>query len=48
MVLDQIVMEAPKTKEMIRVLGNLEAPRKTLIVVDEINENVALSETFLV
>ncbi|MBS5115914.1 MAG: 50S ribosomal protein L4 [Erysipelotrichaceae bacterium] len=43
MVLDQIVMEAPKTKEMIRVLGNLEAPRKTLIVVDEINENVALS-----
>lgn len=42
-VLDQIVMEAPKTKEMIRVLGNLEAPTKTLIVVDEINENVALS-----
>ena len=28
MVLDQIVMEAPKTKEMIRVLGNLRSSKK--------------------
>ncbi len=42
-VLDQISMETPKTKEMLKVLENLKAPRKTLIVVDEINENVMLS-----
>lgn len=43
MVLDNIVMEAPKTKAMVKVLENLEANRKTLIVMDEVNENVALS-----
>ena len=43
MVLDNIVMDAPKTKAMIKVLENLEANRKTLIVMDEVNENVALS-----
>ena len=36
-------MEAPKTKAMIKVLENLEANRKTLIVMDEVDENVALS-----
>ena len=42
-VLDNIVLDAPKTKDMVKVLENLEANRKTLIVMDEINENVALS-----
>ena len=36
-------MDAPKTKAMVKVLENLEANRKTLIVLDEVNENVALS-----
>ena len=42
-VVDQIVMEAPKTKAMIKVLENLQAPTKTLLVVDQIDKNVALS-----
>ena len=41
-VLDNIAMEAPKTKAMVKVLENLEANRKTLIVMDEVDENVAL------
>ncbi len=43
MVLDQLVMDTHKTKAMVKVLDNLEAPDKTLIVVDEIEMNVALS-----
>lgn len=42
-VLDTIAFEAPKTKAMVKVLECLEANRKTLIVMDEVNENVALS-----
>ena len=42
-VLDIISLNAPKTKDMIKVLENLEANRKTLIVMDEVNENVTLS-----
>ena len=42
-VLDTITLNAPKTKYMIKVLENLEANRKTLIVMDEVNENVTLS-----
>ena len=42
-VLDQLTIDAPKTKAMVNVLANLEANRKTLIVMDEVNENVALS-----
>lgn len=42
-VLDTITLNAPKTKDMIKVLENLEANRKTLIVMDEVNENVTLS-----
>ena len=42
-VLDNIAMEAPKTKAMVKVLENLEANRKTLIVMDEVDDNVALS-----
>ena len=43
MVIDGISFEAPKTKEMVKVLANLQAPAKTLIVVDQIDENVARS-----
>lgn len=42
-VVDTITLEAPKTKAMIKVLENLQAPAKTLLVVDEIDMNVALS-----
>ena len=42
-VLDTITLNAPKTTDMIKVLENLEANRKTLIVMDEVNENVTLS-----
>ena len=40
---EMTVLNAPKTKDMIKVLENLEANRKTLIVMDEVNENVTLS-----
>ena len=42
-VLDAISFDAPKTKAMVKVLENLDANRKTLIVMDEVSENVALS-----
>ena len=43
MALDTIKFDAPKTKEMVKVLSNLEASAKTLIVMDEIDETVARS-----
>ena len=43
MALDTIKFDAPKTKEMVKVLSNLEAPAKTLIVMDEVDETVARS-----
>ena len=43
MALEAIKFDAPKTKEMVKVLANLDTPTKTLIVVDEIDENVARS-----
>jgi large subunit ribosomal protein L4 len=42
-VLDQLSLEAPKTKEMVKILNNLAVDRKALIVTDELNENVYLS-----
>ena len=42
-VVEDFTLNAPKTKDMIKVLENLEANRKTLIVMDEVNENVTLS-----
>ncbi len=42
-VLDTIAFDAPKTKAMVKVLENLDANRKTLIVMDEVTENVTLS-----
>ena len=42
-VLDKISFAAPKTKDMIKVLENLNVKGKTLLVMDEIDENVRLS-----
>lgn len=42
-VLDVLTLDAVKTKSMVKILENLEANRKTLIVMDEVSENVALS-----
>lgn len=42
-VLDTLNFDAPKTKEMIKVLGNVNAAKKTLIVMAEKDENVIRS-----
>lgn len=42
-VLDELKFEAPKTKEMIKVLENVKAEKKALIVLDEKDENVIRS-----
>jgi len=42
-VLDALNFEAPKTKEMIKVLANVKAEKKALIVTAEKNENVMRS-----
>lgn len=42
-VLDQLTMAAPKTKEFAGILNNLKVDRKALIVTAEYDDNVALS-----
>ncbi|MBN2287559.1 MAG: 50S ribosomal protein L4 [Tissierellales bacterium] len=42
-VLDQLTMNAPATKEMIKVLSNIKAQKKALIVMPEKDNNVVLS-----
>lgn len=42
-VLDELKFDEPKTKEMVRVLDNIKADKKTLIVMDEKDENVVRS-----
>ncbi|GAC41075.1 50S ribosomal protein L4 [Paenibacillus popilliae] len=42
-VLDQLTMNAPKTKEFAAILNNLNVDRKALVVMPEYNDNVALS-----
>lgn len=42
-VLDALVMDAPKTKEMVRLLEKLNAGRKTLLILDCLQENVVKS-----
>jgi large subunit ribosomal protein L4 len=42
-VLDNLALETPKTKEMVKILNNLSVDRKALIVTDDVNENVVLS-----
>ena len=42
-VLDELKFDAPKTKEMIKVLANVKAGKKALIVMSEKDENVVKS-----
>ena len=42
-VLDSLTMEAPKTKEMVKVLGNINSSGKSLIVMAEKDANVVKS-----
>ncbi|MFD2115019.1 50S ribosomal protein L4 [Paenibacillus yanchengensis] len=42
-VLDQLAMAAPKTKEFASILANLKADRKALVVTAQYEDNVALS-----
>lgn len=42
-VLDALALEAPKTKEMVKVLNNIKAERKALVVTLDKNENVLRS-----
>ncbi len=42
-VLDQLKMEQPKTKEMVKVLENIKAGKKALIVLPEKDDNTVLS-----
>lgn len=42
-VLDALAMEQPKTKEMVKVLGNIKAAKKALIVTAEKDDNVVRS-----
>lgn len=42
-VIDELKFEEPKTKEMVKVLENIKADKKALIVMDERDENVIRS-----
>lgn len=42
-VVDNLNLETPKTKEMIQVLENLKIDEKVLIVVEELNDNLILA-----
>lgn len=42
-VLEELNLEEPKTKEMVKILGNIKAGKKALIVMDEKNINVVKS-----
>ena len=42
-VMDEIKFEAPKTKEMVKMLENIKAGKKALIVMAEKDENVVRS-----
>ncbi len=42
-IVDSLEVNSPKTKEMLGILENLKANRTTLIVVEELNDNVILA-----
>ena len=42
-VLDALALETPKTKDMVQVLNNLSLSGKVMIVLDQMNETVALA-----
>ena len=43
LVLDNFILESNKTKEMVKILDNLKANGKTLIVVEELTDNLILA-----
>ena len=42
-ILDSLEVKTPKTKDMIKLLNDIKAPKKTLIVVDELTDNLILA-----
>ena len=42
-ILDELNIKTPKTKDMIKLLNDIKAPKKTLIVVDELTDNLILA-----
>lgn len=42
-VLDELTMDGPRTKDMIKILSNIKAERKSLIVLPTVDENVLRS-----
>ncbi len=42
-ILDELNVKTPKTKDMIKLLNDIKAPKKTLIVVDELSDNLILA-----
>ena len=42
-VVDSLVLDKPKTKDMVKILSNLKAGKKTLVVMPERDENVILA-----
>jgi len=42
-VLDELKLEKPKTKDFVGILNNLKVDRKALVVAAEFDDNVALS-----
>jgi large subunit ribosomal protein L4 len=46
-VLDELSMDAPKTKDMVKILANIKAEKKSLIVLSNVDENVVRSSNNL-
>lgn len=44
-ILDDLAMDAPKTKDMVNILSNIKAEKKSLIVLPEVTENVLKSSS---
>ncbi len=44
-VVDELSMEAPKTKDMIKILSNIKTDKKSLVVLPDVDENVVRSTT---
>lgn len=42
-ILDELNVKTPKTKDMIKLLNDIKAPKKTLIVVNELTDNLILA-----
>ncbi|MCP4325083.1 MAG: 50S ribosomal protein L4 [Alteromonadales bacterium] len=44
-IVDELSMEAPKTKDMINILSNIKTDKKSLVVLADVDENVVRSTT---